>query len=79
MVSKKGEERERIAPPLGASAVTFHHSTNSLQHKSLTSGEGGGLLRPSQAETKESLMEPVVCWVYGGLQAWDCRVDTDAE
>lgn len=39
---QKREKRKRIAPPLGASAAMFHHSTNSLQHKSLTSGEDGG-------------------------------------
>lgn len=78
---QKRAKKERIAPPLGASAVTCHQSINSLQHKSLTSREGEGLLRPSWAKMKESLMEPVVCfmglWRTSGMELQN--VDTDAE
>jgi len=66
--------RERIALPLGASAVTFHHSTNSLPCKPLTSGEGGALLRPPQADAKESPADHRLHHVYGGLQAQDCSM-----
>lgn len=42
--------------------ITVYQTTNSLQHKSLTSREGGSLQRPSWAVPKNSLMR-----IYGKI------------
>lgn len=61
--------RERTALLLDSSAVTVHHSTNSLQHSSQTSGE----CRTSQVEADPPADNGLdqICW---RLQAWHCQV-----